>query len=128
VGIQTPIANLIGQRVGGAASSFIVHVSGTIFSLLVLVANRGENIQTWRGLPWWTFGVGLFGVVLYLCINHTIPRLGASAAVALIIVGQLIAGLTLDHFGLLGVAVRPLDGVRVIGALLLIAGGYLLTR
>lgn len=128
VGVQTPIANTIGRRVGGAASSVIVHISGTIFSLLVLIVNRGENIQSWRTLPWWTYGVGLFGVVLYLCINHTIPRLGATAAVSLIIVGQLAAGLLLDQFGLLGVAVRPIDGVRLLGAGLLIAGGYLLTR
>lgn len=30
VGIQSPLAGAIGQRVGGTASSFIVHLSGMI--------------------------------------------------------------------------------------------------
>jgi transporter family-2 protein len=41
---------------------------------------------------------------------------GASGFVAAAIAGQLIASLLLDHFGALGLALRPL------GALLLVAG------
>ena len=32
VGIQSPIAGKMGQRIGGAAGSFIVHLSGLILS------------------------------------------------------------------------------------------------
>jgi bacterial/archaeal transporter family-2 protein len=73
-------------------------------------------------------GLGFFGVVLYLTLNHTMPRLGATAALALIIIGQLAMGIIIDHFGLFGAAVRTIDITRFIGAALLIAGGYLIVR
>lgn len=128
VGLQGPIAAQIGRRVGGVASSFVVHVSGAVLSGLLLLVRGGEQIQNWRSLSWYMLGAGFFGVVLYLTINHTMPRLGATTALALIIIGQLAMGIVIDHFGLFGSAVRHVDVLRMAGALLLIAGGYLIVR
>ena len=128
VGIQAPIANAIGQRVGSAASSVIVHVTGTVFSVIVLLLYRGENIQNWRAIPWWMYFVGLFGVILYLTINYTIPRIGTAAALSLIIIGQLIVGTVIDHFGLFGNDIQLVDAGRVLGLLLLAGGSYLVIR
>lgn len=128
VGIQSPIVNIIGQRLGGISSSLIVHLTGTVFSVLLLMLYRGENIQDWRSLPWWTYGVGAFGLVVLLTINHTIPRIGATAAVALIIVGQLVAGTLVDHFGWFGLPVQPVSLTRLLGIGLLVVGGVLISR
>ena len=128
VGLQGPIAAQMGKRVGGVASSFVVHVSGAFLSGALLLARGGEEIRNWRSLSWYMLGAGAFGVVLYLTINHTMPRLGATAALALIIIGQLSMGILIDHFGLFGVAVRQLDAWRAAGLLLLLAGGYLVIR
>lgn len=126
VGIQSPIAGAMGQRVGGTAASFIVHVSGAIFSGLLLLARGGENIRDLRTLPWYMLGSGIFGLILYLTLNFTMPRIGAGAAVILIIIGQLITGMLIDHFGWFGVAPRPVDVVRLFAACLLLVGGYLM--
>ena len=126
--MQGPIVSQMSQRIGNAAGSFVVHVSGAILSGLLLVARGGENIQNWRSLSWYMAGSGFFGVVLYLTINHTMPRLGATTALALIIIGQLAMGILIDQFGLFGSAVRPIDATRLIGAALLIAGGTLIVK
>jgi len=128
VGLQSPIAGTMSQRVGGAASSFIVHLSGAILSGVLLLLRHGEQVQNWRSLSWYMLGSGLFGVLLYMTLSHTIPRLGATTAVVLIIIGQLMMGLVIDQFGLFGVALRPLDVGRVVAAILLMAGGYLMVR
>jgi bacterial/archaeal transporter family-2 protein len=128
VGLQGPIATQMGKRVGSAASSFVVHVSGAVFSGILLLFRRGESIQNWGSLSWYMLGAGGLGLVLYLTINHTMPRLGATTALALIIIGQLAVGIVVDHFGLFGAIVRQLDGVRVAGLVLLLAGGYLIIR
>ncbi len=128
VGTQGPIAGAMSQRVGGTASSLVVHVSGAILSGLLLAARGGEMIQNWRTLPWYMLGSGVFGVVLYLTLSHTLPRLGATTAVMLIIVGQLLMGLLIDHFGWFGLSVRPIETVRIVAAILLLAGGYLMVR
>ena len=128
VGLQGPIAGAMGQRVGGVASSFIIHVSGAFLSGLLLLALGGEQIQTWRTLPWYMLGAGMFGVILYLTLSYTLPRLGATGALSLIIVGQLLMGIALDHFGLFGVTIHHVDGTRLVAAALLLAGGYLVLR
>ncbi|GAB4420260.1 MAG: DMT family transporter [Anaerolineae bacterium] len=128
VGLQGPIAGAMSQRVGSSASSFIVHISGAILSGLLLAARGGETIQNWRGLPWYMLGSGVFGLILYLTLTHTLPRLGATTAVTLIIVGQLVMGMLIDQFGWFGVALRPIDGWRVVAVVLLLAGGYLMVR
>ncbi len=128
VGVQTPIANVIGKKVGSASSSVVIHVSGLVFSVIVLILYRGENIQNWRALPWWAYLVGVFGVILYLTINVTIPRIGTAAAISLIIIGQLITGTVVDHFGLFGNDIHLVDGGRLLGLLLLVTGSYLVIR
>jgi len=128
VGIQSPLAGAIGQRVGGTASSFIVHLSGMILSGALLTLRGGEKIGAWRTLPWYMFGVGIFGLILYQTINVTLPRLGSTMMVTLIIIGQLLMGVLIDHFGWLGVPSRPLDATRIVGVLVLLAGGYLIAK
>jgi bacterial/archaeal transporter family-2 protein len=128
VGTQAAVAGQMSRRVGGAATSFIVHLSGTILSGVVLVARGGEHIKDWRKLPWYMLAAGGFGVLLYLTLSRTIPRLGATTALVLLLVGQLLTGMLLDHFGLFGLVTRTLDGRRIVAACLLLAGAYLVAR
>jgi len=128
VGMQGPIVSQMSQRIGTMAGSFVVHVSGALLSGALLLALGGERIGNWRNLSWYMFLSGSFGVILYLTINQTMPRLGASTALALIIIGQLVMGIVIDQFGLFGVSVRQADPMRLLGAGLLIAGGYLIVR
>ncbi len=128
VGLQSPLAGAISQRLGGTAGSFFVHLSGTIFSAALLLLRGGENLRDWRTLPWYLFTVGLFGLVLYQTIAVTLPRLGSMTMITLIIIGQLLVGMLIDHFGWLGVAVHPISFSRVLGVAVLMLGGYLIAR
>ncbi|MEM7332527.1 MAG: DMT family transporter [Chloroflexota bacterium] len=128
VGTQSTLSGKMSQQVGGAASSFIIHISGAIFSAILLLVRGGEQIQNWRNLSWLMLGSGIFGVILYLTLSQTIPRLGATSAIVLIIIGQLLMGLAIDQFGLFNVSVRTIDSSRLLATVLLIAGGYLMVR
>ena len=128
VGTQATIAGAMSQRVGGAASSLIVHVGGAVASLLLLLARGGEQIHEWRNLPWYMLGSGVFGLVLYLSLSHTVPKLGAASAITLIIIGQLIAGLVIDHYGAFGATVRSIDLQRILACGFLLVGAFLLVR
>jgi transporter family-2 protein len=128
VGIQSPIAGAMGQRIGGTASSFIVHMSGMLLSGLLLFLRGGEKIRDWHTLPWYMLGSGVFGLVLYLTISMTLPRLGGTLVVTLIIIGQLLVGILVDNYGWLGVPIHPISAARVAGIALLLVGGYLIGR
>lgn len=128
IGIQSPIAGAMGQRIGGAASSLIVHMSGMILSAVLLWLKGGEKIREWNTLPWYMLIAGVFGVILYQTISYTLPKIGSTLMVTLIIIGQLITGIVIDHFGWLGVTPRPVDFPRIIGVGVLILGGYLISK
>jgi len=128
VGVQSPIAGAMGQRVGGTASSLIVHMSGMILSAILLWLKGGEKIREWQTLPWYMLIAGVFGVILYQTINFTLPKLGSTLMITLIITGQLITGVVIDHFGWLGVAQRSIDLPRILGMCALLLGGYLISK
>jgi transporter family-2 protein len=128
VGIQSPISGAMGQRIGGTASSVIIHLSGLVFSMILLIIRGGEKIRDWNTVPWYMFGAGILGLVLIQTINITLPRLGATSMLTLIIIGQLLTGVLLDASGWLGVSARPFGVTQIIGVIVLLVGGYLIVK
>jgi len=128
VGLQAPLASLIGQRVGPIESIFIVHLGGTIAAGLPLLLMRGGSLGAWRNIPWYAWPAGLFGLVVIGAITYTIPKIGVATTIFLVVVGQLLIGMVLDHFGLLGAAVRPINLSRIAGIVALLAGTWLMLR
>jgi transporter family-2 protein len=51
-----------------------------------------------------------------------VPRLGAATTLVLVVVGQMVCSLLVDHFGVLGVPQHSASPVRLAGAALLILG------
>lgn len=127
-GIQTPVVGSMSDRIGGVAGSLVIHLSGAIASLVILVFRGGENISEWRSLSWYMLASGVFGLVLFMSLSQTVPKLGATSAITLIVVGQLFAGMVIDHFGLFDVASRSIDLNRIAASALLLAGAYLMVR
>ncbi len=128
VGIQAPLAGLIGTRMGLLESVFIVHIGGAIAAIIPLLMLRGGQLGQWQSLPWYALVAGAFGLVTIGSISYTIPRLGVATAMTLIIAGQLVVSLLADHFGLLGADIRPVTLMRLVGLGVLCVGVWLMVR
>jgi hypothetical protein len=63
---------------------------------------------------------GITGSAYVVSVILVSPRLGLAATMALIIAGQTLGTMLLDHFGLLGFAVHPANSMRLLGAALLV--------
>jgi transporter family-2 protein len=71
---------------------------------------------------------GPLGTV-FVCASIVLtPRLGAATTVGLLLTGQVIASITIDHFGLFGVPVQPASIPRLLGAVLIIIGVAVVQR
>lgn len=94
-------------------------------SALLLVAAATSSLGALASLlhvPWWHL---LGGAASALYVASTIllfPRLGAVTSVGLLIAGQILASLTLDLLGLLGVAAHPMRVGTVMGAVAVLLG------
>ncbi len=128
VGLQSPLASMLSQRLGMLESVFIVHLGGAIFSLLPLLILGGGRLREWRSAPWYALGAGIFGLVVIVAISYTIPRVGVAAAITAVVAGQILVSAVLDHFGLLGAVVRPLDAPRLFGLAVVMLGVWLTVR
>jgi len=128
VGIQSPLASMISQRLGLFESVFIVHLGGALVALIPLLIYGGGKLGQWRSLPWYALGAGIFGLIVIGAISYMIPRVGVAAAITTIVAGQLMVGTILDHFGLLGAAEKSLDVTRVIGLAVVLVGVWLTVK
>jgi transporter family-2 protein len=130
IAIQAPInsqlARGLGMPVAAAAFSFL---SGAIvLGIATLVMMRAQDISLdWKApAPWLFVAGGILGGAYVTISTLLIPRIGAAALMALIVAGQLLAGMLMDRIGFLGMAVREISLGRVAGAVLLMAGAVLI--
>lgn len=128
VGLQSPMASMITQRLGTFESVFIVHIGGAMIALVPLLIYGGGKLSQWRSVPWYALGAGIFGLVVIAAISYMIPRVGVAASITTVVAGQLLVGVILDHYGLLGASVRPLDVTRIIGLAVVLAGVWLTVK
>jgi bacterial/archaeal transporter family-2 protein len=127
VGLQSPLASMLAQRLGTLESVFIVHAGGALVALLPLLV-MGSRLAEWRSVPWYTLLAGAFGLVVISAVSYMIPRVGVAASITTIVAGQLLVGMLLDQFGWLGASVRVLDAPRVLGLGVVLVGVWLTVR
>lgn len=120
-GINAQLAAWTGSPVRAALVSFIV---GTLALLAATLAfsRHWPGADRLGSAPWWVWLGGLFGATYVLGSIVAAPRLGAVALVAVILAGQAIASVLVDHFGWVGFDEHPITPGRVAGIALLAAG------
>jgi bacterial/archaeal transporter family-2 protein len=126
-GINAQLARRLGHPALAATASFVV---GTVALIAYCLAARPPvpSFAQARQVPLWLWTGGLLGTYYVVSNVMLAPRLGASAMIAVIIAGQMLCSLALDHFGAIGFAEHPVNLARVGGAVLLMAGVALILR
>lgn len=115
----------LGSVINGAFVSFVF---GTIaLGIVAMLLHVKPESQAVRSIPWWGWIGGLYGCVFVTSIAWGIPKLGVATTMTLVVAGQLILGVILDHFGALGTPSQPISFARM-GGIALIVGGALLVR
>jgi transporter family-2 protein len=109
-----------------AAISFAVGTAGLI-AYAVMLRVPLPSISSLKQYPWWIWSGGFLGAFLVAATIVLAPRLGAASMIALVVSGQMFASVVLDHYGLIGYTVHPINAWRICGVLLLV-GGVVLIR
>lgn len=131
IATQAPInARLREIVVSPVMSAFISFAIGTVALFVMHLSGLGgpASFDKILKMPWWYWVGGLLGAFYVFAALVSVSKLGAATVVSLVIVGQLVAALAIDTFGLFGMPVIPISWQRVCGMLLLIAGAYLMKQ
>jgi transporter family-2 protein len=126
VPLQSAVNNQLKGVIGGSTllAALLSFSIGTLTLALIALLSG----QKWTGLAnlgnasWWMLTGGLMGALFVFGTTLLAPKIGVAAMVSLIISGQIIASLLFDRFGLLGLPVREIGSLRILGAVLIAAG------
>jgi transporter family-2 protein len=109
-------------------------VSTTVSTLFLLVISAvlvGKPIpdgSVFSEAPWWMWVGGVLGAIYVAAAAYLISKLGSAFMITVIILGQLVMAVLMDHFGWVGLAKHPISVPRIVGIALVLIGAILVRR
>ena len=123
---QSAINTQLAKAMSGEAviATFISFAVGTIvlFFIAWVKTDLWGNLSTVPSQPWWKLIGGILGAVVVFTTVLLAPKLGITAMLFFIIVGQLITATTIDHLGLIGMPIREVNITKFIGLIIVAFG------
>lgn len=120
-GVGVPVLAALNAQLGGriaspAVAGAAMFLIACIAALLVAAAmGEARALAQLPSQPRYLFLAGLLIAFYLLSISWVAPRFGVGNAVMFVLLGQIIAISVIDHFGLFGARIRPLDLTRLAG-------------
>jgi transporter family-2 protein len=111
-------------------AAFISFFVGTVALVLILLLSKQPlpALTTYSGVNWYKFSGGLFGVFVVTVTLLSVKEIGVANMFVLVIAGQLITAVCMDHFGVLGLNVSPVTLQKIAGILFLVTGAWLVNK
>ncbi len=129
--VQPAVNAVVAQWMSSAyLAAFFSFLTGTLVLGLVCVILRlpWPDGRVLSGLPWWAWTAGPMGAFFVTMTILAIPRLGAMTVMALLVAGQMVMSMIMDHYGWLGIPSQPVSPGRMLGAVLLLSGVVLIRK
>lgn len=120
-GINAHLSQLTRSSILAATISFGVGTAALVAYALVLRIPLPPAAAL-GGSSWWVWTGGVYGAFFVTVTVVLAPKLGAASMVALIVAGQMLMSVFLDHYGLLGFPLHPINWARLAGVFLLVGG------
>jgi transporter family-2 protein len=125
-GVNAQLAHWIESPLRATLVSFAVGTAALLVATAAFVRGWPSSDRI-AAAPWWVWVGGLLGAFYVLGSIVTAPKLGAATLVAVILAGQAVASLLVDHFGWVGFEENPVTPGRLAG-IALVAAGVALVR
>jgi len=125
--INNKLAGYVQSPISAAFISFFVGTVG-LFVYLIASGTPISSLFNIKDAPPVAWLGGLLGAFFVTCTVVLAPRIGVAMTFSLIVAGQMLITLVLDHFGFLGIPVKEISLARVFGILLITAGVVIIRR
>jgi bacterial/archaeal transporter family-2 protein len=125
IAVQGQINGGLGKKIGVIESAFMNFAVGTLVLLFILLFFGNGHISAVSTVPKWQLIGGLLGSFFVLIQVIVVPKIGVSTTFIVVIIGQIILSVVIDHFGLFGGNRFPIDKQKVIAILLMLVALFL---
>jgi transporter family-2 protein len=126
-GSNTRLKEALGHPLPAVTLSSLI---GIVLLVAVIVAIRAPlpSLDRVASAPWTAWIGGILGAAYAVTVVVLARELGAATLVALVVTGQLLCSVLLDHFGVLGFEVHAASIGRMVGCALLLTGVALIWK
>jgi transporter family-2 protein len=130
IALQNVLNAELGKRTGNFGSVFLLSlISLVTLVALLLLFPKTANLRNAPGIAEWHLYVGgVMGVAIMAAPIFLLPRIGATATLTAVVVGQMVLAIVVDHFGIFGAPVDPVTPAKLFGVVLLIVGVFFASR
>lgn len=125
--INNKLAGFVASPISAAFISFLVGTAG-LFVYMVTTGTPLSSLSNIKEAPPIAWLGGLLGAFFVASTVILAPRIGVAMTFGLIVAGQMLVTLVLDHFGFLGLPVKEISLARVGGILLITLGVVIIRR
>lgn len=126
-GVNAQLRKALGDASQSALISFAVGTVGLLGYTFVTQA-KPIPFSAAAQNPYWIWLGGLVGAGYVTLVIVATPKLGAAVTIGLVVAGQMLVAVLLDHFGWVGFNVHQLTWQRAAGVLLVILGVALIQK
>lgn len=133
-GLGIPTMATLNSRLGiklesAVLATTILFAIAFFVSLFILIFAEGFPKAIYRPvIPWYFYCGGMLVAFYVLNVTWVAPRFGVANAIAFVLLGQLIAMSTIDHFGLFGTTKYLLSIQRLCGLIVMAIGVFLVVK
>lgn len=126
-GVNSQLRTAVQHPLLAAFISFIVGTVALAF-LLLFSKETIPGLSEYGNINWYKYTGGLLGAFVVTVTLLSVTQIGAGNMFVLIVAGQLVTAVLMDHFGILGLRQDPVSVQKLIGICLLIAGAWLVNK
>ena len=119
--LNARLVRTLGEPVQAVWCLFAVGLAAATVASLA-VSGRLPSMAAWRSVPPLSLAGGLIVGFYVVSVTLLVPRIGVGATILFAVSAQIVTSALIDHFGLLGVPVRPVGTIRALGITLMVVG------
>ena len=128
--IQAALNARLGKSIDNPAVAALISfaIGAIALSLYVIITKQSVSWAAIKSVPSYAWLGGLLGAFYVTAIIFAFPRIGPALTFGLIVTGQMIIAILLDHFNILVTQQHSINIWRILGVVLIIAGVIIIRK
>lgn len=119
--LEVAFGGILGQSIGQIQTSFLIFIVGFLVLLPYVVIKKRQSLATLKSLKKWELCGGLLGATYLILLLVCVTKVGVGVSMTAVVIGQLVMGAVLEHFGCINLPVSRFNLNTLIAFVLLVA-------
>jgi transporter family-2 protein len=128
--IQSGMNNKLAKAGGSPVHASMISFAIGLLALVIYIILTSQNVS-WRGIkdaPTYAWIGGILGAFYVTIIVLAFPKIGPGLTFGLVVSGQLLISMLMEHFHIMGAQQIPISIGRIMGMLLIISGVIIMKK